>query len=196
VNAATPESAPPAAPPKAEPVAPRLEFPTGPAPSPAGDSPKPGAEVKPPPLELPGAAAAVPAPAPAPDTLIPAAGVPALKNPDALPPLTLPPDAPVAPDSSRSTEVKSSPLSGRDLRVTVFPATGGAAAAGLRKVGFYNHTTRDLALTVEGRTVALPAKTYLRAQLPPTFTWTCAGRPAARETVPADAVGVDVLIKE
>lgn len=139
-------------------------------------------------LDLPGASA-VPVPAPPPDALIP-------KVPDALPPLTLPPDTPVAPP--KAVEVKSSPLTAaaRALKVSVFPAAGAATATGLRKVGFYNHTGRDLALTIEGKAVTLPAMSYLHAQLPPTFVWTCADAPAARATVPADAAGVDVLIRE
>ena len=80
--------------------------------------------------------------------------------------------------------------------MSVFPASGVAAAIGLRKVGFYNHTGRDLSLTIEGRVVTLPAMTYLHAQLPPTFTWQCDDKPAAKATVPADATGLDVLIRE
>jgi hypothetical protein len=141
----------------------------------------------------------VPAPAPAPEALIPAPGIPTLKNAEALPPLTLPPDTPISPDTlPRAVEAKSSPLAagGRALRVSVFPAAGEAGTTGLRKIGFYNHTGRDLALTVEGKTVALPAKSYLHAHLPPTFTWACGDKPAAREAVPADAAGLDVLIRE
>ena len=161
-----------------DPKLPSLDLPTG-----------PGAGPKLPSLDLPGASA-VPVPAPPPpDALIP-------KVPDALPPLTLPPDTPVAPP--KAVEVKSSPLTAaaRALKVSVFPAAGAATATGLRKVGFYNHTGRDLALTIEGKAVTLPAMSYLHAQLPPTFVWTCADAPAARATVPADAAGVDVLIRE
>jgi hypothetical protein len=154
----------------------------------------PGVAPKLPPIELPGAAPAVPSAAPAPDSLIPAP-----KGPDALPPLTLPPDTPVAPDKpEKSVEVKSSPLTGaaRELKVSVFPATGTAATNGLRKVGFYNHTARDLSLTIEGKTVNLPAMSYLHAQLPSAFTWKCGDKPAAKETVPAGSAGVDVVIRE
>jgi hypothetical protein len=162
--------------------------------------PKTDAKAKLPPLELPkddpkpkaepGNATAVPVPAPAPDVLIPPPDVPA-KTPDSLPPLTLPPDAPVAP---REVEAKSSPL--HALNVRVIAASGSKAADGLRKIGFYNHTKRDLALTIEGKKVTLPAMSYLPANLPPTFTWKCADRPAAKEAVPADAAGVDVVIRE
>ena len=114
----------------------------------------------------------------------------------ALPPLALPPDTPVSPPNM--VEAKSSPLGtvARELKVSVFPAAGAATTPGLRKVGFYNHTARDLSLTIEGKAVTLPAMSYLHAQLPPTFVWKCADRPAAKATVPDSAAGVDVLIRE
>jgi hypothetical protein len=81
--------------------------------------------------------------------------------------------------------------------VSVFPATGTEkVTGGYRTVGFYNHTARDLTLTIEGRTVKLPAKTYLHAQLAPTFTWSHGDRAATRETVPAGAGGVDVVFRD
>ena len=57
-------------------------------------------------------------------------------------------------------------------------------------------TNRDLALTIEGRAVKLPAKSYLHAQLAATFTWTHGDQPAARETVPAGAGGLDVVFRD
>jgi len=165
---------------------------------PAPEMPKtPSKEPKVSPVEGPGGMSAVPVPAPSPDVLTPPDSL-APKKPDALPPLTLPPDTPVAPGTSPKTvEARSSPLTSvaRELKVSVFPAAG-VATAGLRKIGFYNHTKYDLQLTLEGRTVTLPARSYLHAHLPPTFTWKCADRPAATATVPADATGLDVLIRE
>lgn len=161
--------------------------------------PKVNVDPKVPALELPGTGGpAVPVPAPAPD-LIPAPAIPVPKT-DGLPPLTLPPDTPVAPAVAlpKVVESKSSPLAAvpRELKVSVFAAAGTGAAQGLRKIGFYNHTDRDLALTIEGKQVTLPAMSYLHAQMPPTFTWKCGDRPAATERVPADATGLDVLIRE
>ena len=51
------------------------------------------------------------------------------------------------------------------MTVSVFAAQGVEAPAGYRSVGFYNHTGKDLALTIEGRVVKLPAKSYLHAHL-------------------------------
>lgn len=138
---------------------------------------------------------AIPVPAP-PSDLIPAPGLGAPKTPDALPPLTLPPDAPIVPDAKPNV-AKSSPLTGlaRELKVNVFPATGTLATNGLRKIGFYNHTERELTLTIEGKPVTLPAKSFLHAQLPSTFTWKH-GDTATKSTVPADATGLDVVFRD
>jgi hypothetical protein len=182
-----------------EPVAPAV-----PSPAPAPGDPMP----KLPPLELPkdqklppipGFSPAVPGPAPAPsDPLIPSPSVPLVPDPgksDALPSLTLPPETPVKTDSTS----RSSPLTGgtRGPTVSVFPASGTEKVTGVyRTVGFYNHTARDLTLTIEGRVVKLPAKTYLQAQLTPIFTWGYGDRPTARETVPDGAGGLDVVFRE
>jgi hypothetical protein len=91
------------------------------------------------------------------------------KEKDELPPLVLPPDAgsrpsgvipPVGPSTSRS-----SPLSG-GVKVQVFEAAGPATGTNLRKIGFFNHTGRDLDLVIEGKAVKLPKKSYLHAELP------------------------------
>lgn len=145
---------------------------------------------------------ATPAAAPAPEALIPPLSVPMLPDAnqrDPLPSLTLPPDIPVAPEKKADSTSRSSPLTGggvAGIRVSVFPAQGADAPAGYCTVGFYNHTTRALALTIEGRSVQLPAKTYLHAQLASTFTWSHGNRPAAREAVPDGAGGVDVVFRE
>jgi hypothetical protein len=179
------------------------------APTPAVPSPAPAdSDSKLPPLKLPGDSApkspagltppsAVPSAAPAgPDLAIPPPAMPTgpdPKGPAALPSLTLPPDSPVKPPESVS---RSSPLSGGP-KVSVFPANGAAAAAGgYRSVGFYNHTGRELSLTIEGKAVKLPAKSYLEAKLAATFTWSHGNNAAARETVPAGSAGLDIVFKE
>ncbi|MBM3981256.1 MAG: hypothetical protein FJ304_13400 [Planctomycetes bacterium] len=179
----------------------KLPTPDGPA-LPPLELPKVGVDPKLPPLELPGkgkepGAPAIPIPAPAPD-LIPAPAIPVPKD-NTLPPLTLPPEAPVLPPLPKVVEAKASPFAGaaRALKVDVFPAAGSTATAnGHRKIGFFNHTGRDLALVIEGQKVTLPARSYLHATLPPTFTWKCGDEPAATARVPADAAGLDVLIRE
>jgi hypothetical protein len=172
--------------------------PAVPVPAPAASEPKAPA------LELPRepGGSAVPGPAPAlPEGLIPSQSVPELPEPgkpSTLPSLTLPPDSPVAPQKSVS---RSSPLAaGRDAgpAVSVFPARADrdAPADGRKTVGFYNHTDRDVSLTIEGRAVTLPARTYLHAKLAPTFTWGHGAAAPVREAVPAGASGLDVVFRD
>ena len=145
---------------------------------------------------------AIPSAAPPPESLIPPSAVPLVPDPnkrDPLPSLTLPPEVPVAPE--KKTTSHSSPLtsgvSARTMTVTVLAARGaGATATGYRTVGFYNHTAKDVALTIEGRAVKLPAKSYLQAQLAPSFTWSHGDRAATREVVPDGADGLDVVFRE
>jgi hypothetical protein len=146
---------------------------------------------------------AIPSPAPAPEALIPPPSLPIVPDAgkrEALPSLTLPPEVPVAPEKKGDSTSRSSPLAGgaaRDLTVNVFPVKGEALiGTGYRTVGFFNHTARDLALTIEGRAVKLPARSYLHAQLAATFTWGHGDRPSARETVPDGAGGVDVVFRD
>ena len=141
---------------------------------------------------------AVPMAAPAfPEGLIPSPSVPVL--PDAsrpLPPLTLSPEVPVQPKGSVS---RSSPVSDKsEMTVSVFPVAGRGEhlANGYCVVGFYNHTSRDMNLTIEGRVVKLPAKMYLHAKLAPTFTWSHGDNSGVRESVPDGASGVDVVFRD
>lgn len=156
------------------------------APPPRSDTPK----LELPRVPLPGAAA----PAKNDDAKIPPL-IPRLANPD-VPPLTIP-KVPVEPrtkaDSSTS---KASPLTGTP-RVDVFPVDGtpppGPKAK--RTVGFFNHTDRDLMLTVEGDTVMLPRRHYVTAEVPATFVWKMDGD-ERRTEVPAAAPGVEVVIRK
>ena len=113
----------------------------------------------------------------------------------AIPPLVLPPDLPSGSNGVvPPTTAKSSPLAAAS-RVQVFPVAGAAAAGAARRVGFFNHTNRDLQLTIEGRPVTLPAKSFLHAELSPTFRWSEAGGPPRTTTVPPGSPGVDVLFR-
>jgi hypothetical protein len=145
---------------------------------------------------------AIPSAAPPPESLIPPSSVPSAPDPtrrDPLPSLTLPPEVPVAPEKKADTISRSSPLTNaaRGMTVSVFAARGAEEpTTGYRTVGFYNHTANDLALTIEGRAVKLPAKSYLQAQLAASFTWSHGDRAAAREVVPEGAGGLDVVFRE
>ena len=88
----------------------------------------------------------------------------------------------------RSSPLAAGPKAGPTVQV--FPATGSRpAATGTRKVGFFNHTDKDLDLVIEGKAVRLPRKTYLQAEVPPAFTWKHGANAAESATVPAGAAG-------
>ena len=113
-----------------------------------------------------------------------------------LPPLVLPPETPGEPSGViPPTTSRASPLAA-GVKVQVFTASGNATGTLLRKIGFFNHTNRDLDLVIEGKAVKLPKKSYLHAELPANFTWKHSDGAAEIATVPTDAVGLDVLFKE
>ena len=110
-------------------------------------------------------------------------------NEGGLPPLKINP--PAGPSTSRS-----SPLADRRA-FEVVPVAGGAVPApgALRSVGIFNHTDRDVALTVEGETVTLPARSYVTAAVPRKFAWRLgAGEPQSTE-VPPGAPGVEIVLR-
>jgi hypothetical protein len=120
--------------------------------------------------------------------------IPRLPNPD-MPPLTLPQVPLEKPNKGTSTS-KASPLTDAP-RVDVFPVDGPppAGPTAKRSVGFFNHTDRDLKLTVEGETVTLPRRHYVSATVPATFAWKLDGD-ERRTEVPAAAPGVEVVIRK
>jgi len=134
---------------------------------------------------------------PAPATVPPAA------EPGRLPPLVprVPggegglPRLQIVPPPETSTS-RSSPLADRDP-VEVVPVAGAAPAApgALRSVGIFNHTDRDVALTVEGETVTLPKRTYVTAAVPRKFTWKLDGGEARTTEVPPTAPGVEIVLR-
>ncbi len=106
-----------------------------------------------------------------------------------LPPLRIVPP----PETSTS---RSSPLSDR-TSFEVVPVSGAASISPgpLRSVGVFNHSDRDVTLTVEGETVTLPKRTYLTAVVPRTFTWKLDDGDAQSTAVPAASPGVEIVIR-
>jgi hypothetical protein len=152
---------------------------------------------------------AAPTPAPPPaagdnNPIIPLPGLPEPKKPkastsdDTLPPLVLPPETGEAPSGivpPINSTSRSSPLSG-GLKASVFTTAGTPASARTRKVGFFNHTDRDIKLVIEGQATTLPKKTYIHAEVPPSFQWKYADTAMRSATVPDGAAGLDVLFSE
>ncbi len=106
-----------------------------------------------------------------------------------LPPLQIVPP-PAEPSTSRS-----SPLADRPA-FEVVPVAGAALAAGaLRSVGIFNHTDRDVSLTVEGETVTLPKRSYVTASVPRKFAWRLDAGESRTTEVPAGSPGVEIVLR-
>jgi hypothetical protein len=190
-----------------DPMVPKVPPMTPPAPLPTSDD-----KAKLPPIVLPeipekpkaaDAPAAKPMAAPSPMDVLPLIPTPDTKktpgDKDELPPIVLPPERPGSPSGVvppvGPTTSKSSPLTGA-VKVQVITAAGATATGNLRKIGFFNHSTRDLDLVIEGKAVKLPKKSYLNAELPPKFTWKAADGEALSTTVPDGSPGVDLVFKD
>ena len=112
-----------------------------------------------------------------------------------LPPLLVPTPAsdPSGTSTSRSSPLNASRRTGYD----VIPVDGPAPAtpSAKRSVGFFNHTDRDLQLTVEGQTITLPKRHSVTADVPAKFTWTLEGNLEQNTEIPLAAPGVEVVIR-
>ncbi len=83
------------------------------------------------------------------------------------------------------------------MSVEVFPVAAlDKKLEGYRTVTFFNHTNRELSLSIEGKSVTLPAKSYVESKLAQSFKWGYGERPAGRELVPDGAAGLDVVFRE
>jgi hypothetical protein len=137
------------------------------------------------------------------DSLLPPTSlqiVPSTGKSDSLPSLALPPEVPISPAGKSESKSRSSPLTGKangELTIDVFPVAAlEKKAEGYRLVTFYNHTNRDLNLSIEGKAVKLPAKSYLETKLAPVFKWGHGDRPVGSECVPDGAAGLEVVFRE
>jgi hypothetical protein len=113
-----------------------------------------------------------------------------------VPPIVLP-QLPPVPAAGAKTESKYRPAAGDRPSFAVLPVDG-VAPAGANpawQVGFFNYTGRDLELRVEGQAVALPARSYVTAKVPGTFTWRVGTGADETTTIPAASGGVEIVLK-
>ncbi len=99
-------------------------------------------------------------------------------------------------EANKKTVANSSPLSDKLAEVDVFPRDGSNVVTAKRGVTFVNKSARDILLTVDGRTVTLPSKTVMTAELPAAFKWQIGGEQERSEQVPDGSPGVDVVIRK
>jgi hypothetical protein len=64
------------------------------------------------------------------------------------------------------------------------------------KVGFFNHTGRDLELNVGSDVVKLPKDQYVTLKLPRSFTWGEKGTKTREAKIPDDAEGLEIVLRQ
>jgi len=189
-----PEPAKPAVP-KAEVEPPPTIRPVVASPEPANPPTIPPTNLKFDPIPVPSAVPSPAIPSPALPPAIP--GVPDFKPaegqkvPPIVPPLSIP-------DLTSSTS-KSSPLTGRTkAAVDVYPVDGAAPVSleALRKVVFFNHADREVKLTLGGKTVTVPRKHSVTAEVPVEFVWRLDEEADRTTKIPVEAPGVDIVIRK
>ena len=64
-----------------------------------------------------------------------------------------------------------------------------------QRVKFFNHSDRDLVLLVDGSEVKLGVGEIVRLKLPTEFVWKEKGSEPNRQTIPAESLGLDIVIR-
>jgi len=64
------------------------------------------------------------------------------------------------------------------------------------KIGFFNHSDRDIVLEVNGETLKLPSEQYVTLRLKRTFSWAEKGQKATDVAVPPDADGMEIVFRK
>jgi hypothetical protein len=123
---------------------------------------------------------------------------PAEKKDDSprIPKVKIPlPGDPVDKPLPKSDAPKKDQPAGKAVEQFVIPADGKGEPPAEVKVGFFNHTDRDITLLVNGESVKLPKAEYVTLRLPRTFTWAERGAKGTDVVVPPDADGIEIVFR-
>jgi hypothetical protein len=119
--------------------------------------------------------------------VLPAATV--LPVPDAYPKYAAPTAAPPSPTSEP-------PLGTGDSRLPKIITKSPEAAKNRCRVGFWNLSGREVAVTIEGKGYSLPRNQVLTFDMDRQFTWQVAGKTPQIQRVPEGQAAFEVLIRE
>ncbi|MSR53412.1 MAG: hypothetical protein EXS09_08985 [Gemmataceae bacterium] len=64
------------------------------------------------------------------------------------------------------------------------------------RVGFFNHSEREIVLEVNGEQLKIPSSQFVTLRLPRTFAWAEKGRKAKDVVVPPDADGIEIVFRK
>lgn len=120
-------------------------------------------------------------------------------DPGELDPAILRPPAPKKGDATPEAPPRKEPVpdKGRAVEQFFIPAEGGRGEPKPEvKVGFFNHSDREIVLDVNGEAVKLPSEQYVTLRLPRTFKWAEKGQKATDVAVPADADGMEIVFRK
>lgn len=130
----------------------------------------------------------------------PKEGEPKDKDAPKIPKLDLPlPDDPDEPATKKDVPKKKEPRADVGMTVEQYLISADASKSERPaevKVGFFNHSERDLVLEVNGDTVKLPSEQYVTLRLKRTFTWAKKGQKGTEVAVPPDADGIEIVFRK
>ena len=104
------------------------------------------------------------------------------------------PDVPKG-DKPKAEEPKKEIPPAKRVEQYVIPTEGRGEPPAQVKVGFFNHSDRDLVLDVNGDPLKLPKEQYVTVRLPRTFTWAEKGAKGKNVVVPPDADGIEIVFR-
>lgn len=107
-----------------------------------------------------------------------------------------PVDKPLPKETPKSDGPKKDPLANKTVEQFVIPSEGKGEQGPEIKVGFFNHSDREIVLDVNGESVKLPKEQYVTLRLPRTFNWAEKGAKAASVVVPPDADGIEIVFRK
>lgn len=115
-----------------------------------------------------------------------------------IPKLKLPlpedPDFKDAPAPAKKEPIAEDPKS---VEQYVVPADEKQSKPGPQvRVGFFNHSEREIVLEVNGEQLKIPSAQYVTLRLPRTFAWAEKGRKAKDIVVPPDADGIEIVFRK
>jgi hypothetical protein len=107
-----------------------------------------------------------------------------------------PVDKPLPKETPKSDGSKKEPLADKSVEQFIIPSEGKGEQGSEIKVGFFNHSNREIVLDVNGESVRLPKEQYVTLRLPRTFNWAEKGLKSASVVVPPDADGIEIVFRK
>jgi hypothetical protein len=105
------------------------------------------------------------------------------------------PEVPKA-DRPKTDTAKNDAPPAKTFEQYVIPSEGRGEPQAQVRVGFFNHTQREIVLDVNGEPLRLPKEEYVTVRLPRTFTWAEKGAKGNEVVVPPDADGIEIVFRK